>query len=116
MEQATALPTCPQCHVQVRPSDYFCFNCGKVLHEKPMSVSVGRQIALYIGSVVLVPFGVIWGFRYLRQPGTQAKMVGLTSIIITIVTCTFLTFYTINFVNQVQDELHKKLLQMNSGY
>ena len=76
------------------------------------------QIALYIGSAILVPFGIIWGYRYLRQPGTEAKMVGTISIIITIISTTIVTIYTINLINDVQRQVNEgieKQLQ-NVGY
>jgi len=109
---------CPSCHVQVRPTDYFCYNCGANLKPKPMSISIWMQIALYIGSAILVPFGIIWGYRYLRQPGTEAKMVGTISIIITIISTTIVTIYTINLINDVQRQVNEgieKQLQ-NVGY
>ena len=109
---------CPSCHMQVRPTDYFCYNCGTNLKPKPMSISIWKQLLLYIGSVVLVPFGIIWGFRYLRQPGKKAKIVGTITIIITIISTILVTIYTINLINEVQKQVNEgieKQLQ-NVGY
>src|ERR1700690_2123516 len=58
---------CPMCHIQVRLTDYFCYNCGKNLHPKPLSTSIEIQILYYVGSLVLPPMGFIWGFRYIRE-------------------------------------------------
>ncbi len=114
METATNVPTCPQCHVPVRPIDYFCYNCGATLHPKPLPVSIEKQLMLYTGSVILLPMGIVWGFRYLRQPGTKSKIVGTVCIIISIITMTYVTLFAINFINTVQDELHRQL--QNVGY
>lgn len=114
MDQVAALPNCPQCHIQVRTTDYFCFNCGKNLQEKPMDVSILKQIVLYIGCIILVPFGFIWGFRYLRQAGDKQKIVGIVCIVITLLATIFVTIYTINFINTVQDQISDQL--KNVGY
>jgi len=109
---------CPSCHLQVRSTDYFCYNCGANLKPKPFSISIWRQLLLYIGSIVLVPFGIIWGIRYLRQPDTAAKIVGTITIIITIISTTLVTIYTINLLNDVQKQVNEgieKQLQ-NVGY
>src|SRR3989338_8705721 len=109
METATNVPTCQKCHVSVMPIDYFCYNCGAALHSKPLSISIEKQLLLYVGSIVLLPFGIVWGFRYLFQANTKAKIVGIICIIISVVALTYITLYTIKFINTVQDELHKKL-------
>jgi hypothetical protein len=119
MEQTTpqSTPTtynCPACHIVVRSTDYFCFNCGKNLKPVPLNTSIWKQILLYVGSVILAPFGIIWGFRYLRESNAKAKIIGVLCIILTIITCILLTVYAINIINQAQDELHKQL--QNVGY
>lgn len=109
MVTVTKAPLCPTCHVPVRAIDYFCYNCGANLHPKPLDTSIGKQLMLYIGSVILLPFGIVWGFRYLKQPDSKSKLVGIITIIITIVTLIYVTVYTINFINAFQEELHRQL-------
>jgi hypothetical protein len=76
---------CSQCHVAVRVSDYFCFNCGKNLKPKPLSTSVSTQLIYYAGSVFLPPMGIIWGIKYLKEKESKAKIVGIVCITITVV-------------------------------
>lgn len=114
MEPNTPAPQCPSCHVAVRPTDYFCFNCGANLKPVPPSLSIGKQLMLYIGSVILAPFGIIWGWRYLRQPNSKSKIVGTIAIVLTLITLTVVTVYAINIINEAQDELHRQL--QNVGY
>jgi hypothetical protein len=69
---------------------------------------------LYIGSVILMPFGVIWGYKYLREQNPKAKIIGGVIIAISIVAMIYVTLYSINFINTVQEELHRQL--QNVGY
>ncbi len=77
-------PTCPVCHVAVRPSDFFCYNCGKNLHEKPPSTQLMTQLLYYAGSILLPPFGFIWGYRYYKQDDPASKRVGMICIGLTV--------------------------------
>lgn len=100
---------CPSCHLQVRNTDYFCFNCGKNLHPKPPSTSISSQTSLYIGSLLLPPMGIIWGLRYLRQPDRESKIVGVIAIILTIVILVLLTQFTVNLINTVNEQVNSQL-------
>jgi hypothetical protein len=111
MEEIQSTISCPACHITVKNTDYFCFNCGHNLRPVPLSTSIWKQFLLYSGSIILVPFGAIWGWRYLRQQNTKAKIIGIICIVITIVTSVALTIYTINLINKVQDEIHNELQQ-----
>jgi len=94
---------CPKCHQPTIESYYFCPNCGYNLRPVPLSTSIGTQAILYIKTLLLPPLGIIWGYRYLRQPGTATKLVGLFTIIITIIELylvTQATVYSVNLVNQ----------------
>ncbi|OGK13969.1 hypothetical protein A3A93_04975 [Candidatus Roizmanbacteria bacterium RIFCSPLOWO2_01_FULL_38_12] len=109
---------CPKCHSLVRPTDYFCYNCGTNLKPKPLNTSIFMQLVLYVGSVVLVPFGIIWGWRYLRQPFTKSKIVGSITIIITIISTIIITIYSINLINDVQRQVNEGIEKQlrNVGY
>jgi hypothetical protein len=105
MEETTL---CPACHQPVRPTDYFCYNCGKNLRPRPLSTSLVSQIILYIKTLLLPPFGIIWGFRYIRQPGAASKIVGIITIAITIVEIVFLIQFTINLINTVNQQIYQQ--------
>lgn len=108
-------PICPVCHVAVRATDYFCFNCGKNLHPKPLSTSIGKQFLIYIGSILLPPMGIIWGMRYLRQKGGASKGVGLTAIVITIIVLVMLMKYTTEAISLANKEVERQL-NMYQGF
>ena len=99
---------CPTCHQSVRRTDYFCYNCGKNLRPRPLSNSFSSQIILYIKTLLLPPLGIIWGFRYLRQQGVASKIVGLITIVITIIEIILLIKFTISLVNTVNQQIYQQ--------
>lgn len=104
MEQA-----CPQCHYQVQPLFYFCPNCGKNLKPAPLSTSIGKQISIYALSVFLPPLGIIPGMKYLFQKDSNAKLVGLIAILLTIISSGLTVWYTIGFINTINKQVNSQL-------
>lgn len=76
---------CPFCHSPIQPDWFFCPQCGKVLQEKPIHISVGKQILMYLVCFFLAPFGLVWGIKYIRNKDRKVKLVGLVCIILTVV-------------------------------
>ena len=101
--------TCPQCHAEIKQTDFFCYNCGKNLKEKPLSTAVITQLAYYAGSVLLPPFGFVWGLRYLKQPDPAAKRIGIINIALTVVSLIIVTVWTINFINGINAQVNQQL-------
>lgn len=84
---SSALPVCPVCHQAVQPEFYFCPNCGKSLHEKPLSTSWGTQAWIYALSVVMpwLAFLVLsyWpGIKYMRSDNEGAKQIGVIATVL----------------------------------
>ena len=102
-------PTCPQCHVPVKPTDFFCFNCGKNLKPKPLSTSLETIFMYYLGALVLPPLGIVWGIKYLKQESQTAKVHGIILIILTIFEIVLLTVWTQQFINVVNTQLGNQL-------
>lgn len=102
----TMLSICPACHIAVKPTDYYCYNCGKNLKPKPASTSWITQLSLYVGSIILPPMGIIWGIRYLREKESNAKIIGMICIILTVVVLVVAIQATINLVNYVNNQVN----------
>jgi len=100
---------CPACHVTVRPEDYFCYNCGQNLRPKPLSTSFSGQLVVYLKSLLLPPWGVILGMRYLRQPDRRSKLVGWAAIILTVVILMVVIKLTMNMITLVNDQVGQQL-------
>jgi hypothetical protein len=105
------LVKCPVCHLEVRPTDYFCFNCGKNLKPKPPSTSGVQQLVVYLESIFLPPYGIIIGIRYLRQKESKAKVVGSIAVILTIVSIIVFTKMTMNLINNINTQVNNQLQQ-----
>lgn len=102
-------PICSSCHIVVRPTDYFCYNCGKNLRPKPLSISWENQVLIYIGSVLLPPMGFIWGFRYLREKEEKSKMIGIVAIILTIVVLVVVLKLSIDLINTINTQVNTQV-------
>jgi hypothetical protein len=100
---------CPTCHVKVKDMDYFCANCGANLKPVPPATSVGKQFRLYLGSILLPPMGIIWGWRYLKQDSPKSKLVGGVAILLTVVASIVVTVYTIKLMSQVNTKVNNQL-------
>lgn len=96
---------CSMCHVMVRPTDYFCYNCGKNLHQKPPSITLFDQVMLYLGSIFLAPMGVIWGIRYIRQEDQKSKIVGLVAMTLSVIVIIVVLQYTLSFLHSVSSQV-----------
>lgn len=76
--------TCTICKLSIQASWNFCPNCGKILREKPLSTSLFKQLTIYAISFFLPPFGLGMAFQYLKQKETKARMIGIISIFLTV--------------------------------
>jgi len=93
----------------VKPTDYFCYNCGNNLHPKPLGTSPVTQAKIYLGSIFLAPMGLIWGIRYLRQQDGKSKIVGMVAIALTVLVLIVATGYTVRLVDNVNNQVGKQL-------
>lgn len=100
---------CPACHIAVRPTDYFCFNCGKNLHAAPPGTTSADQTKLYLGSIFLAPMGIFWGLRYLRDGRQKSKIVGIVAMALSVVTFIIAVKFTVNTVNTLNTQVEKQL-------
>lgn len=101
--------TCPGCHLPVEKSCYFCPNCGKKIRSPPLSTTWSSQIILYLKTLLLPPLGLIWGYRYLRQPDSDSKLVGLVTVVITVIEIIWLIVTTIGVVNMANQQINQQI-------
>jgi len=93
----------------VKQTDFFCYNCGKNLKEKPLSTALATQLMYYAGSVLLPPFGIIWGLRYLKQPDPVARRIGIINIALTVVSLIVTTIWAVNLINGINAQVNQQL-------
>lgn len=103
------LQVCPVCHIQIPTVDYYCPNCGKELHEKPLSIAITKQMEIYLKSFFLPPLGLWPAFKYLRQKDQKAQVVGIVAILLTILSLALAIIYSIQFINLAQQSMNTNL-------
>lgn len=108
-------PTCPKCQLPVLANFYFCPNCGKSLRPKPLSVTVGKQIGVYLLSFLLPPLGLWPGIKYLRQSDDKAKIVGLVAIVLTILSIGISIYYFGVLMKTINQTINSQLNLPQAG-
>ncbi|MBI3385825.1 zinc ribbon domain-containing protein [Candidatus Gottesmanbacteria bacterium] len=82
---------CPQCHAPVRPTDFYCYNCGKNLHPAPPSTRLESLAFLFLGSIFVPIVGIFWAWPYLKRPDLTSRIIGTIAILLNVL-ATFITF------------------------
>src|SRR3990167_3219940 len=103
--------SCPVCKQTIEVSWNFCPNCGNTLRVKPLSTSITRQIGIYALSFFLPPFGLTYAFKYVKQNDTKTRIIGIISIIITVLSIALLLLTFKMFM----DYYSKILNSINTG-
>lgn len=80
-----------------------------------MSVTIGKQVGLYLLSLFLPPLGLWPGFKYLFQKDIKAKMVGLTAIILTFISFVAAYYLTLGLIDQLKNQLNIQLGNQING-
>jgi hypothetical protein len=101
--------TCPNCEQNILEDYFFCPNCGKKLKDKPLSVSIGRQILIYLFSFFLPSLGLWPAVKYLKQKDQKSKMIGLVAITLTIVATIITVWFSLDIVNEFNKQLNGNL-------
>ena len=107
------LLVCPVCHTEVKPTDYFCVNCGNNLKPAPPSTSFLTQVGVYLESIFLPPYGIVLGIRYLRQGASKSKAVGITAIVLTVISLLILIKVTFDLINTINTQVDNQLQDIN---
>lgn len=91
------LKLCTYCHQPLKPEYYYCPNCGKAVHDPPLSTEPLTQLGIYAFSIILPMICYLaitkWpGLKYYRSSDEKAKQVGAIAIIL-LVLSSIVTFY-----------------------
>lgn len=105
----TPQPQCPVCHVPVRPTDYYCYNCGRNLRPAPPPTDASRQLSLYLGSLLLPPMGIIWGIRYLQGSDQKTRTIGLVCIGLTVASILLGVILAVQTINTINEQVNQQL-------
>lgn len=100
---------CPTCHQPIQSTDYFCGNCGKKLQDPPPSTTPFSQFKLYAGSIFLPPWGIIASLKYLKQPNSKSKRIGMVAITLGCISLVVSAILTVNTLNAINDQVNSQL-------
>lgn len=97
---------CPVCSYQIQPEWFFCPKCGKMIREAPIVISISKQILIYLVSFFLAPFGLGWGFKYIKSKDLKVRMVGIIAIVLTILSIVLMIVWFKSFMDQYAQTLN----------
>lgn len=100
---------CPNCKQQVSTLDYFCPNCGKKIKDKLLSTTIGRQLLIYLLSLLLPPLGLWPAIKYLKQKNEKSRMIGFAAVVLTIISIIIEIWIGSRFINEFNRELNSSL-------
>jgi hypothetical protein len=66
-------------------------------------------MALYIKSILIPPFGILWAIKYLRQDSGKSKIVGIIAIVLTLTSLIICSILFKNFVSNVNKQVSEQL-------
>ena len=101
-----ALIKCKECGHELSDEALTCPNCGKPQRDKPPSVSLSRQITVYFISLFLPPFGLWYAWKYLKQKDGKSKKIGITALILNIISIIIAIWFIERFVNSISQSLN----------
>lgn len=102
----TAPLICPKCGAILAPDMQFCPHCGMPVAVKPLTIGMGKQIYIYVVSLLLPPLGLIWTWKYLRSSSSQAKKVGWIALILTIISVVATIWLTMSFLQGLGSQIN----------
>lgn len=107
---------CPKCSLPILAEFYFCPNCGKQLRHKPISVSIAKQIGVYLLSFFLPPLGLYPGFKYIAKGDTKTKMAGWIAVFLTLISVAIAIYFFASFMQHYSKALDQLSKGQFTGY
>lgn len=82
---------------------------GDQLKDKSLSVTVGRQVFIYLLSFLLPPLGMWPAVKYLKQDSEKSRMIGFIAIILTLISIAITVWFTADFISTFNQQLNNSL-------
>ena len=114
--------SCSVCHQSILPQYYFCPNCGTKLNSAPLSTTIGKQIGIYLFSIILPMICFIFvtrwpGIKYFKSKDPKAKLIGEIAwsllIVSTIFTIWLSVIWTQNTIQAINKSINADLGSFN---
>ena len=106
---------CKFCGQTVATNFFFCPYCGKKIIQPP--ITTAGIIGVIPISILLPPFGLWPGIKYLLQKDPKSKKIGVIAITLTILSTVVVTWLIISIVNSLTQNLSSQMNGLqNVGY
>lgn len=107
---------CPKCKTAVSDNINFCPNCGYMMRQPEINVSVAKQIGVYLLSVLLPPLGLFPAIKYLRFGDANAKRAGVIAIVLTIIAIAVTVWLFMGFMEKANEIIKYQLSTPDLNY
>lgn len=74
-----------------------------------LNTTGAKQIVIYLVSFFLPPFGLGWGFKYLKSNNGKAKKIGMVAILLTIISLTLAFWISKTFMDNLTKSINKEI-------
>jgi hypothetical protein len=105
MEQVSTLQ-CPRCNKPITADANYCAYCGRPLKDGALSISVSRQVVIYLISFFLAPFGLGYVWKYFKQGDSKSKEIALIALILTVAAIIVMFWTTSAFMSSYVEQLN----------
>lgn len=100
METLIPSVSCPSCKLPVLSEFYYCPNCGKQQRAKPIEVSAGKQVGVYLLGFFMPPLAIPFALRYIKQPNKKTRIIGMAVLSLVIVSIGLSLYGYVLFLQQ----------------
>jgi len=100
---------CNSCGAVVPANYTFCPNCGKSLKDQNFSMTLFKQITLYVVAILLPPLGYWPGIKYFRNKDPKAQKLGMYLIVVTTLSTIVTLWLTFAFVQSYINDINSAL-------
>lgn len=107
---------CKVCKAIILPAYNYCPSCGVKLKDTELTITLSKQIGVYLLSFFLPPLGLWPGFKYLRKGNEHAKHVGLIAIFLTILGIIISLWAFFGIIHSVNNTLNQQINLKQLGY
>lgn len=101
---------CKSCQNPISPTYFFCPYCGKKLRQPPLSTSIGKQIGVYFLAIFFPFFSIVPGIRYMNQPDSKSKAVGVVALLVTGISLLLNVYFLFVSIDYFKQLLNSPLL------
>lgn len=79
------------------------------LEKTVLSVTVAKQIVIYLVSFFLPPFGLVWAFKYIKSDDEKAKKIGWIAVLLTTISLILIFWVSKAFIDNLTQSINNQM-------